>query len=260
MSVQVIRAHPPMLKLVFRKLFESNCRSVPPQFFYCLPLENYLQAYIWGREGVLAGLAGPMVMIAAHRVAKQSWPFRRKVTAVKRAFRRRLSPQFMILSMCDMPGDLRRFVNVPSSTSCIEDEWWFKGLGQKCCQSCFLDFVRKWIRRIESMLRVKTSGDTESLAKGILRVDTSMGPDMDWPGKLNSAPLPPGSKCLVRDIRRRWIVCHTASPRVGWVTPCVSRGTIRVVGWEGATWQIWEGSYSNERLWCLFMTRSYGES
>ena len=28
----------------------------------------------------------------------------------------------IILSMCDTPGDLRKFVNVPSSMSCIEDE------------------------------------------------------------------------------------------------------------------------------------------
>ena len=150
-SRQVVRTHPPMLKLVFRKLFESNCESVPPRFFYFLPLENYLKAYIWGKESVLAGLAGPMVMIAAHRVAKQSWPFRRKVTAVRRVFRRRLSPQFMILSMCDTPGDLRRFVNVPSSTSCIEDKWWFKGLGQKRCQSYFLDCGQKWIRQIANV-------------------------------------------------------------------------------------------------------------
>ncbi|RVW81410.1 putative L-type lectin-domain containing receptor kinase S.5 [Vitis vinifera] len=38
------------------------------------------------------------------------------------------------------------------------------------------------------MLLVKTSEDTKSLAKGILRVDASMGPDTDWPGKLNSGP------------------------------------------------------------------------
>ena len=154
-----------------------------------------------------------MVMIAAHRVAKQSWPFRRKVTTVKKAFRRRLSPQFMILSMCDAPGDLRRFVNVPSSTSCIEDEWWFKGLGQKRCQSCFLDSVRKWVWRIESVWWVKLFGESESSAADVLWVSVASGSGHVLPGKLNSAPLPPDSKCLMRDIRRKWIVCRTASPR-----------------------------------------------
>ena len=45
-SGRVVRASPPMPQLVLRKLFESNCGSVPLRCFYCLPPENYLQAYI----------------------------------------------------------------------------------------------------------------------------------------------------------------------------------------------------------------------
>ena len=70
MSGQVVRAYPPMPKLIFMKLFERNCGSVPPRCFYCLPPESLLRVYIWVRKYGLAMLAGPIVMIAAHKVAK----------------------------------------------------------------------------------------------------------------------------------------------------------------------------------------------
>ena len=127
MSERVVRAHPSMLKLVFRKLFESNflleCSSMIFLKIAYPPHKSFLRVYIWDREYGLAVLAGPIVMIAAHRVAKQSWPFWCEVMAVRRVFKWQLSPQFMIFGTRDAPGNLKRFGSVLSSIYCIEDEW-----------------------------------------------------------------------------------------------------------------------------------------
>ena len=133
MSGWVVRTHPPMIKLVFWKLSENRvflweCCSMSFVKDPYLP-ESLLRVYIWVKEYGLAMLAGPIVMITAHRVAKQSWRVWCEVTAVRRVFRRRMSPHFMILSTGDASGNMRRFGNVLSSVSCIKDEWQFRRLG-----------------------------------------------------------------------------------------------------------------------------------
>ena len=76
MSGWVVRTHPPMIKLVFLKLSENRvflwkgCSVIFVKDAY-LP-ESLLGVYIWVKEYGLAVLAGPIVMIVAHRVAKQS--------------------------------------------------------------------------------------------------------------------------------------------------------------------------------------------
>ena len=86
MSGWVVRTHPPMIKLVFWKLLEnrvflSECYSVIFVKDAYLP-KSLLRVYIWVREYGSAVLAGPIVMIATHRVAKQSWRFWCKVAVV----------------------------------------------------------------------------------------------------------------------------------------------------------------------------------
>ena len=108
--------------------------------------------------------------------------------------------------------DLRRFVNVPSSMSCIEDEWWFKGLGQRRCQSLLIDFVRKRIRRIASVLRAKLSREAESSVADTLRVSATGGSGHVCPGKLNRRPLPSGDRRRLWSIWSRWIVYRIEFP------------------------------------------------
>ena len=88
MSGWVVRTHPPMIKLVFWKLLENRVflweycplifvKDVYPlllisYLFSPYLLESLLRVYIQVRKYGLAVLAGPIVMIAAHRVAKQS--------------------------------------------------------------------------------------------------------------------------------------------------------------------------------------------
>ena len=139
----VVRTHPPMIMLVFWKLLENRvflwkcCSVIFVKDAYLL--ESLLRFYIWVREYGPAVLAGPIVMIAAHRVVKQSWHFWCEVAAVRKVFRRRLSPQFMILGIGDASGDLRRFGNILSSVSCIKDKWQFRRLGRQYCQSLLFD-------------------------------------------------------------------------------------------------------------------------
>ena len=158
----VVRTHPPMIKLVFWKLLENrvflweSCSVIFVKDAY-LP-ESLLRVYIWVKKYGPAVLAGPIVMIAAHKVAKQSWHFWCQVAAVKRVFRRRMSPQFMTLNIRDASGTLRRFGNVLSSVSCIKDEWQFRRLGSQYCRNLFFDCGRKWIRRIASIWRAKLFG------------------------------------------------------------------------------------------------------
>ena len=145
---------PPMIKLVFWKLLENRvflweCCSVILVKDAYLP-ESLLRVYIWVREYDPAVLASPIVMIVAHRVAKQSWRFWCEVAAVRKVFRRRLSPQFMILGTGGASGNLKRFENVLSSVSCIKDEWQFRRLGCQYCRSLLFDCGQKWIRRITS--------------------------------------------------------------------------------------------------------------
>ena len=45
-----------------------------------------------------------------------------QAAAVRKIFRRRMSPQFMTLNIGDVLGDLRRLGNVLSNVSCIKDE------------------------------------------------------------------------------------------------------------------------------------------
>ena len=174
----VVRTHPPMIKLVFWKLSENRvflweccsaifcqgCLSPNRMFILCCLsplwlialqdaylLESLLRVYIWVRKYGIAVLVGPIVIIAAHRVAKQSWPFWCQLAVVRKVFRRWTSPQFMTLNIWDVSGDLRRLGNVLSNVSCIKDEWQFKRLGRQCCQSYLFNCGRKWIQWIASV-------------------------------------------------------------------------------------------------------------
>ena len=116
MSGWVVRTHPPMIKLVFWKLLENKvflweCCSVIFVKDAYLP-ESLLRVYIWVRKYGPAVLAGPIVMIATYRVAKQSWHFWYQLAAVRKVFRRRMSPQFMTLNIGDASSTLRRFGNI----------------------------------------------------------------------------------------------------------------------------------------------------
>ena len=77
-------------------------------------------------------LAGPIVMIATHRVAKQSWRFWCKVAVVA-----------SIYDFKYRGCNLRRLGNVLSSVSCIKDEWQFRRLGRQYCRSLLFDCGRK---------------------------------------------------------------------------------------------------------------------
>ena len=198
----VVRTHPPMIKLVFWKLLKNRvflceCCSVIFVKDAYLP-ESLLRVYIWVRKYGPAMLAGPIVMITTHRVAKQSWRFWCEVAAVRKVFRRRLSPQFMILGTGGASDNLRRFENVLSSVSYIKDEWQFRRLGRQYCRSLLFDCGRKWIRRIASIWRAKLSRESESLATDVLRISITEGSGHVCSGKLNRPPLPSSNR------RRLW--------------------------------------------------------
>ena len=109
MSGWVVQTHPSMIKLIFWKLLENRvfpwecCSVIFVKDAYCLLIpylpESLLRVYIWVREYGPVVLAGPIVMIAAHRVVKQSWRFWCEVAAVRKSFRRWMSPQFMTLNI-----------------------------------------------------------------------------------------------------------------------------------------------------------------
>ena len=216
-----------MIKLVFWKLFENRFffGSVAPWFssrmlIAYLP-ESLLRVYIWVRKYGLAVLAGPIVMIAAHRLAKQSRRFWCEMAAVRRVFRRRMSPQFMTVNIGDASGDLRRFGNVLSSVSCIKDEWQLMRLGRQYCRSLLFDCGRKWIRRIASIWRAKLSGESESLATDVIRISVTEGSEHVCLGKLNRHPLPSDSRHRLWNIQKRWNFGRTEfrmwDIRVEWV-------------------------------------------
>ena len=200
----VVRTHPPMIKLVFWKLLENRvflweCCSVifvKDAYRLLIPYlpESLLRVYIWVRKYGPTMLAGLIVMIAAHRVAKQSWHFWCEMAVIRRVFRRRMSPQFMTVNIGDASGDLRRFGNVLSSVSCIKDEWQLMRLGRQYCRSLLFDCGQKWIRRIASIWRAKLSEESESLATDVIRISVTEGSEHVCPGKLNRHPLPSGGR------------------------------------------------------------------
>ena len=171
--------------------------------------ESLLRVYIWVRKYGPAVLAGPIVMIATHRVAKQSWRFWCEMAVVRRVFKRRMSPQFMTLNIRDVSSDLRRFGNVLSSVSCIKDDWQFRRLGRQYCRSLFFDYGWKWIQRIASVWRAKLSEESELSAVDVLWVSAIRGSRHVYPGKLNRPPLPSGGRRRLWNIRRRWNIDRT---------------------------------------------------
>ena len=122
------------LLLIFFGLWPPECYIAYCFFFliFYLP-ESLLRVYIWVRKYRLAVPAGFIVMIVAHRVAKQSWRFWSKIAAVRRIFRRHPPLQFMTLNIGDVSGDLRKLENVLSNVSCIKCEWQFRRLGRQYC-------------------------------------------------------------------------------------------------------------------------------
>ena len=172
MSGWVVRTHPPMIKLVFWKLLENRvflwecCSVIFVKDVY--PPESLLRVYRWVRKYGPTMLTGPIVMIATHRVAKQSWRFWCEVATIRKVFKRRMSPQFMTLGIRDASSNLRRLGNVLSSVSCIKDEWQFRRFGRQYCWSLLFDCGRKWIRRIVSIWRAKLSKESELSAADVL--------------------------------------------------------------------------------------------
>ena len=132
-----------------------------------------------------------------------------QAAAVRKIFRRRMSPQFMTLNIWDASGALRRFGNILSSVSCIKDEWQFRRLGRQYYRSLLFDCGLKWIQQIPSVWRAKLSGESELSAADALRVSPIKGSGHVWPGKLNRPPLPSGVKRRMWNIRRKWNVDRT---------------------------------------------------
>ena len=219
MSGWVVRTHPPMIKLVFWKLLENRvflwecCSVIFVKDVY--PPESLLRVYRWVRKYGPTVLTGPIVMIATHRVAKQSWRFWCEVATIRKVFKRRMSPQFMTLGIRDASSNLRRLGNVLSSVSCIKDEWQFRRLGRQYYRSLLFDCRQKWIRRIASIWRAKLSGESESLATDVLRISVTGGSGHVCPGKLNRPPLPSDDKHWLWSTRRWWNVSRTGLPS-GW--------------------------------------------
>ena len=172
MSGWVVRTYPPMTKLVFWKLLEKSfplgvllrdfcqgCLSLSRMFIPCMLLEcfesshlpeSFFRVYIWVRKYGTAVLAGPIVMITAHR-----WRNNHDVSGP----RWRLSGGYLggsTASIYDFKyrGCVRRpekTWNVLSNVSCIKDECQFRRLGRQCRQSYLFYCGRKWIRRIASI-------------------------------------------------------------------------------------------------------------
>ena len=177
-------------------------------FWNAYLLESLLRVYIWVRKYGTAVLAGPIVMIAAHR-----WRSNHDVSGP----RWRLSGGYLggsTVSIYDFKyrGCVRRpekTWNVLSNVSCIKDEWQFKRLGRQYCQNYLFDCGWKWIRRIASIWRAKLSGESESLATDVIRISVAEGSGHVCLGKSNRPLLPSGGRGRMWNIQRKWDVDRT---------------------------------------------------
>ena len=130
MSRRVVRSHPPKVKSVFWEFFlyiyiKENVERVfffyhSSPFFLASHLVTFLFIYIWGKEDMLTRLAGSMVIIAAHKAVKQSWPLRRKMAVFQKDAQMAFVISIYDFQYEDLPSDLRRSVVVPSSITHIK--------------------------------------------------------------------------------------------------------------------------------------------